>query len=235
MKRILALRPSPAMAVAATALFVALGGVSYGVATGSIDSREIADNTIRSKDVRNNNLRSRDLRNNEVRGIDIRNGTIRRRDVATDTLTGDQILERKLGEVPSAAEAADAARAAQAANAARLGGLLPSDFARSAVEAVRAASLESGDPAAGHLAPGFWKDPYGVVHLQGTVDLPGLGTIFTLPAGHRPGATARFLAPGELAGDSTTVEVTAGGSVDVSPSGPVPDRVSLDGISFRAG
>lgn len=231
MKRILALRPSPAMAVAATALFVALGGVSYGVATGSIDSREIADNTIRSKDVRNNNLRSRDLRNNEVRGIDIRNGTIRRRDVATDTLTGDQILERKLGQVPSAAEAADAARAAQAANAARLGGLLPSDFARSAVEAVRAASLESGEPAAGHLAPGFWKDAYGVVHLQGTVDLPDLGTIFTLPAGYRPGATAAFRVPDGTPGDGTTVEIGADGAVAAESGG----TVSLDGISFRAG
>ena len=46
-------RPSPAMVVACTALFVAMGGVSYGVATGFIDSREIKNNTIRGKDVRN--------------------------------------------------------------------------------------------------------------------------------------------------------------------------------------
>ena len=54
-------RPSPAMAVATLALFVSLGGVSYGVATGSIDSREIKDNDIRGKDVRNGTLSAFDL------------------------------------------------------------------------------------------------------------------------------------------------------------------------------
>jgi hypothetical protein len=49
------------MAVAMIALFVALGGTSYAVATGSIDSREIKNNTIRGKDVRNGTLGSKDL------------------------------------------------------------------------------------------------------------------------------------------------------------------------------
>ena len=60
------------------ALFVSLSGVSYGVATGFIDSREIKNNEIRSLDIRNNEIRTRDLRNNEVRGIDIRNSTVQR-------------------------------------------------------------------------------------------------------------------------------------------------------------
>src|SRR5918998_536457 len=55
-------RPSPAMVVALVALFVALGGTSYAVATGSIDSREIKNNTVRSSDVRNGTLLSRDFR-----------------------------------------------------------------------------------------------------------------------------------------------------------------------------
>ena len=61
MKRLTKRRPSPAMVIAAIALFLSLGGVSYGLATGSIDSREIRDNTIRGKDVRNATLSSRDL------------------------------------------------------------------------------------------------------------------------------------------------------------------------------
>jgi len=65
-------RPSPAMIVACTALFVAMGGVSYGVATGFIDTREIKNNTIRGKDVR------------------------------TATLTGSDIKESRLGVVPQA-------------------------------------------------------------------------------------------------------------------------------------
>ena len=39
-------RPTPALAIACIALFVAMGGVSYGVATGSIDSREIKNGSI---------------------------------------------------------------------------------------------------------------------------------------------------------------------------------------------
>ena len=79
-------RPSPALLIACLALFVSLGGVSYGVATGFIDSRELRDNTIRT----------RDLRNNDVRGKDIRNSTIRTRDVGANALTGADIAESKL-------------------------------------------------------------------------------------------------------------------------------------------
>jgi hypothetical protein len=113
--------PSPALVIACVALFVSLGGVSYGLATGSVDSREIKNNSVRSVDVRNNNLRSKDvrnntlrtfdIRNNEVRGFDIRNSTIQGRDVAFDTLTGTDISEASLAKVPSAA-AADTATTA---------------------------------------------------------------------------------------------------------------------------
>jgi hypothetical protein len=108
-KYILRRRPSPALVISCIALFVSLGGVSYGVATGFIDSREIRNNTITSGDVRNNTLRTFDIRNNEVRGFDIRNSTIQGRDVAFDTLTGADIAESSLKEVPSAAQAASVA------------------------------------------------------------------------------------------------------------------------------
>jgi hypothetical protein len=48
-------------ALGALALFVALGGTSYAVATGSIDSREIKNSTIRGKDVKNNSLKGADV------------------------------------------------------------------------------------------------------------------------------------------------------------------------------
>jgi hypothetical protein len=70
------------------ALFFALTGTSYAVATGSIDSREIRNNSIRSKDVRNNVLLSRDLRNNSVRSVDVREGTLTGTDVFDGGLTG---------------------------------------------------------------------------------------------------------------------------------------------------
>jgi hypothetical protein len=114
-KSILSRRPSPALVIACVALFLSLGGVSYGVATGFIDSREIKNNTIRSKDVRNNTLRTFDIRNNEVRGFDIRNSTVQGRDVAFDTLTGDDVSEESLGKVPTAGTA-DTATAAGSVN-----------------------------------------------------------------------------------------------------------------------
>jgi hypothetical protein len=90
------------MIVASLALFVSLSGVSYGVATGFIDSREIKNNEVRSIDIRNNEVRTRDLRNNEVRGIDIRNSTVQGRDIALNTVTGEDVREDTLQKVPSA-------------------------------------------------------------------------------------------------------------------------------------
>jgi hypothetical protein len=101
-KSFLRRRPSPALVISMIALFVSLSGVSYGVATGFIDSREIKNNEIRSIDIRNNQVRTRDLRNNEVRGIDIRNSTVQGRDIALNTVTGEDVKEDTLQKVPSA-------------------------------------------------------------------------------------------------------------------------------------
>jgi hypothetical protein len=122
-KSILRRRPSPALVISIIALFVALGGVSYGFATGSIDSREIKNNDVRTRDLRNNDIRTRDLRNNEVRGLDIRNSTVGGRDVALNTLTGDDINESRLGKVPSATNADNAANATNADTAQSVNGL----------------------------------------------------------------------------------------------------------------
>ena len=207
MKRV---TPSPALVIACIALFVALGGVSYGLATNSIDSREIANDTIRSKDVRDNSVYSRDLRNNDVRDIDIRNGTIKGRDIARATITGDNVNMSKLGTVPDAAA---------------LGGVPASQYARPA-EPVRLVgttgepTFQSGYSSAGgsDLAPGFWKLA-DMVWLQGSASGGG-GTIFTLPAGYRAAGTAYF----------DDVEIQADGDVVAATSG----TVRLDGIAFRA-
>jgi hypothetical protein len=90
------------MVVALIALFVALGGVSYGFATGSIDSREVKNDSLRSGDLRNNDIRSLDIRNNEIRGRDIRNSTIRTEDIGANQVKGADVLESSLGLVPTA-------------------------------------------------------------------------------------------------------------------------------------
>jgi hypothetical protein len=89
--------PSPAMVVALVALFVSLGGVSYGVATGFIDSRELKNNTVSTKDLKNNDIRGGDVRSN--------------------SLTGSDINESKLGKVPTAGTADSATNATTAGQA----------------------------------------------------------------------------------------------------------------------
>jgi hypothetical protein len=116
-KSLLRRRPSPALIIAVIALFISLSGVSYGVATGFIDSREILNNQVRSVDIRNNEIRTRDLRNNEVRGIDIRNSTIQSRDVAINAVRGEDVKEDTLAKVPSALLADSATTANSADNA----------------------------------------------------------------------------------------------------------------------
>ena len=99
-------RISHGTVVAYLALFVALGGVGYAAATGSIDSREIKNSTIRTKD----------LRNNEVRGADIRR----------DTVKGTDVDESSLGRV------AQAGTADSAGNAGALNGLRADQLVRTA-------------------------------------------------------------------------------------------------------
>lgn len=134
MRSLARLRPSPAMAVALLALFIALGGVSYAVATidssdivnGSIKSKDIKNQTIGKADVKLNTLVGKNLLNDTVRTEDIRNGTIESIDVANgslntldvangslfgldvfnNSLTGLDINEATLGQVNSAANAA---------------------------------------------------------------------------------------------------------------------------------
>jgi hypothetical protein len=62
---------------------------------------------------------------------------------------------------------------------------------------------------------GFFKDPYGIVHLYGNAQRSS-GTddrIFTLPAGYRPPDNLYFAAHA-AAGTLTTVQVSPNGAVD---------------------
>jgi hypothetical protein len=82
-------RPSAAFIISCLALFMAMGGVSYGFAAGSIDSKEI--------------------KNNDVRGKDVREATLNGSDVKGNSLKGGDIDESSLGKVPLAASADNAA------------------------------------------------------------------------------------------------------------------------------
>jgi hypothetical protein len=68
------------MAVASTALFLSLGGVSYGLATGAISGREIQNNTITFKDVRKDKLGGGSIKESSlgtVPGAFVAHGSVR--------------------------------------------------------------------------------------------------------------------------------------------------------------
>jgi hypothetical protein len=225
-KRVIALRPSPALVIACIALFISLGGVSWGIATGIIDTREI----------RNNTIRTQDLRNNDIRAIDIRNSTIRSRDVALNTLTGSDIAEPKLGKVPSA-EKADAAD-----DATTLAGTPASSYLR------RNNSPFLGLPPApdweavpGGTSPGYLLDELGFVHLRGALRrTTGLSELaLALPPRARPAAVKRLPVYGENAGGgvlASGISIDPDGSVLVNaPADAAGNLISLEGVTFRAG
>lgn len=76
----------------------------------------------------------------------------------------------------------------------------------------------------------FWKDPMGIVHLEGLVKNGTIGTtIFTLPAGYRPSNGQLFV----------SISNGAIGRIDVAPTGNVVATtgnnawITLSGITFK--
>ena len=94
--------PTPAMAVAFTALLIALSGTAIALP---------GTNTVDSGDIRTGGVKTRDLGRNAVTSPKVRNSSLRGGDVRNETLTGLDIDESTLGKVPSAG-AADSATTA---------------------------------------------------------------------------------------------------------------------------
>jgi hypothetical protein len=90
--------PRAATVLAGLALFVALGGVSYGVATGSISSREIENGTVQSRDVRDGALQGRDIANRTVRSRDVQDGSLSGTDLRDGSLAGADLAPNSLGD-----------------------------------------------------------------------------------------------------------------------------------------
>lgn len=82
----------------------------------------------------------------------------------------------------------------------------------------------------GYQVAGFYKDPFGVVHLRGLVKNGTVGQpIFTLPEGYRPAARLLFAAASNDA--FGRVDILANGHVNAEIGNNA--YVSLNGISFR--
>ena len=88
----------------------------------------------------------------------------------------------------------------------------------------------------------FWKDPFGVVHLEGAVERASVPadftTIFDLPVGYRPGLDYQIF-PVLTLGHNDTAEQLGYLQIDddgrVMYVGGKVGYFSLDGVTFRAG
>jgi hypothetical protein len=122
MRRFLASRPSPAMAVAFVALLAALSGTAIALpGTNSVDSGDIKNGQVKGKDVGRNAVTGKKVKNRSLTGADVRD----------DSLTGADINESTLGQVPTANTANTANNANNANNADAVNGvsIIPLDFA----------------------------------------------------------------------------------------------------------
>jgi hypothetical protein len=106
----------------------------------------------------------------------------------------------------------------------------------------------------GHSLAGFFKDPWGVVHVKGLVDAEdtaqgdgachlspwtGDNIIFYLPAGYRPSRRAVFVSEGGNTTQLQRINVDPTGSVNVEGGGlpqaaMAEEWVTLEGITFPA-
>jgi hypothetical protein len=205
-------RPTYANVVATLALFIALGGAAYA-------ATQLPRNSVGVKQ----------LKKNAVTTPKIKNGAV----------TGAKIALSTLGKVPEAAHA-DAA-----VNADRLGGAPPSNYAGSKLEAIHLVGTPGEppfDPGVSNSSlvstthAGFYKDSFGLVHLQGTVNAPTGHLLFTLPPGFRPQSLVCWATPAFV---GLTYKVNRGcvsedGSV-YNDRGEGTEYISLDGFTFRPG
>ncbi len=88
-RKINSFRPSPALAIACVALFMALTGSAFavGIAKNSVRSAQIADGTVRSIDLRDNAVNAPKIASDAVGSEEIAENAVESPEVAQDALT----------------------------------------------------------------------------------------------------------------------------------------------------
>ena len=196
--------------------------------------------------------------------VKIKADSVGSKQVRNDSLSGEDVREGSLGQVPSAASAASASAAANAANAGLLDGLDSAQLARRGVAFTTVGDAhQSGNPpgrfsclhsdgvscdayfenldgAGGYASAAFGRDDFGIVHLQGAVSYADFATSPVTPG---PVFTLPAgLRPADRRVFTALRDGTAPVRIDIEASGQVNvaapyadgDWFSLDGIDFPA-
>jgi phage repressor protein C with HTH and peptisase S24 domain len=215
--------------ISTLALFLVLAG-----GTAFAAKQMLPKNSVGTKQIKNNAISASKIKDGAVSGAKInlsslgtvpsatnaaKAGTA---DSATRATTADSATRATTADSATRATTADSATlATTATNANALGGLPPGSYASTQLEAEHVVG-KPGEPAfengCGNIFPGdvtevgFYKDPFGVVHMRGYVDGCTGGLILILPPGFRPRETEFFVS---VTGNSTAglVEVTDEGEV----------------------
>ncbi len=152
--------------VATLALFIAVGGASAFAAS------QLGKNSVGPKQLKKNAVTTAKVKKEAITAAKVKKGT----------LTGTQINLSKLGTVPDATHAASADSIPPAEPVHLIGAPGEPGFANGATNAPNELSGLSFPRA------GFYKDAFGIVHLEGVVKAGGTPVIFTLPPATVPQA-----------------------------------------------
>ncbi len=174
-----------------------------------------------------NSVGAKQLKKNAVSTAKVKKEAITAAKVKKGTLTGKQINLAKLGTVPNATHAASADSIPQAEPIRLIG-------------APGQPGFENGAKNFGAEGPvsfpqaGFYKDAFGIVHLEGLVKRGSSGVIFTLPPGYRP-PSGTLQVFEQLKEQGVFVLGAAAGPFPVGAVVALKENALLSGITYRAG
>jgi hypothetical protein len=236
MRKYLRKRPSPSMAIALLALFIALSGTTYAATGGNfILGQPNSANSVTALTA-----------NNAGKALNV----TQQNTGAGATALG---LNVPAGKPPFAV---NSGTKVANLNADKIDNLDSSVFARKASEPWHEVGAAGQPPfvcvfgcfanfGSPHNTAGFYKDSLGIVHLKGLVKWTGSTTlagtcdgwiVFFLPTGYQP--AAREIHPSLENGNVVVsrIDIDPDGSVFLCPSSDIAmgDWFVLDGISFRA-